>query len=199
MKRVCKLLLSVLFVLTALFACVGCTTKDKVKCAPCTVGEIWAWNETVCEEFFPYNENPKVLASIVKCTVDGEEIEVGGFEWGTKDLSEGKHEVVFYTVEGATAPKQVKEKDGRIGFEMVEYEPKVVVNLTISEEYDDIYNREYRVANGLWIVPSYEEDKWYRECIKEWRVGESDETSWFEDVKNIWEDIFESFEEEYMR
>ena len=191
MKRLCKVLVGVLFVLTALFSCVGCTTKDKVKCAPCTVQEIWTWNETVREEFFPFRINADYF---VECTVDGEEIRKS--DWDKTELSEGNHEVVFYTVEGSTVSKPVMGKDGRITRESVEYEPKVVVKVNVSLEYEDIYDEEYREANGLWTDPTQEE--WYQDCKEEWITGKSigisdedvEDSRWFKGIENFFEKLF---------
>lgn len=158
MKKFVKALCSVLFAVFTLFACVGCDGEtEEVKCAPCTVHEIWSWNETVLKEFFVVRTSTaREMDGAVKCTVNGEEWDK--IKRRTDELAEGKYKIVFYTPQGFTVQKMTPI-DGEIVREDVPYERSVTISVTISSEYEDICDYEYRRENGLWTDPTKLE--WY--------------------------------------
>ena len=134
-----------------------------VQCAPCTVNEIWNWHEETFKEFY-YIKMSAALSTMeaVKCTVNGE-------EWDrirriTEDLPVGEYQIRFYTEKGFTIPVNRIENGQNVRKEEL-YEKDLTLNVTISEEYEDIYDFDYRQANGLWTSP-YQE-KWYQDFMKE--------------------------------
>ena len=49
----------------------------------------------------------------------------------------------------------------------IPYEKELTLTVKISPDYADIYDWEYREANGLWIVPTQED--WYQRAVKDWQ------------------------------
>ena len=155
----------------SLFSCgCGMLSKDSsaernvsIQCAPCTVKEIWAWNEEVFQEFYYIRMSTAyAMTKAVKCTVNGE-------EWDLPlqirdDLPVGKYEIRFYTEAGFTMPIQRLE-DGQVVKEEIPYEKDLTLSVSVSEEYGDIFDTEYRRNNGLWTDPSQE--KWYQDFMAE--------------------------------
>ena len=159
----------------SLFSC-GCGILNKdssaernltVQCAPCTVEEIWQWNEEAFKEFYfikqPYNSMGEQI-SLVKCMVSGYEEWQG--RWPLDDLPVGEYEIRFYTDEGFTMPVPWISEEGLMRWE-ISYEKELTLQVTISTEYPDICDAEYREANGLWTDP--EQEKWYPDFMTELR------------------------------
>ena len=152
----------------SLFAC-GCISPSaernlNVECAPCTVKEIWNWNEEVYKEFY-YIRNSIAQSALnaVKCTVNGEEWSVA--KQVTEDLPVGEYQIRFYTEEGFTIPVNRVGEDGQFVREEIPYEKELTLSVTVSKSFGDIYDIEYRLANGIWVDPS--QQKWYQDLIKE--------------------------------
>ena len=150
----------------ALLLC-GCgTPKERdlsVECAPCTVKEIWNWNEEICKEFYHIRSMASISAmNAVKCTVNGEEW--SAVKQMTEDLPEGAYQIRFYTEKGFTISVQSQEGGESVRKE-IPYEKDLTLSVTVSTKYKDICDLEYRQANGLWIDPSQEQ--WYKDFIKE--------------------------------
>lgn len=142
--------------LVLLLVGVSCKEEDnevkEIYCAPCTILEIWEWNETIYQTFFLVRRSTSLmLKNIIKCTLDG--VETHRALWAVKELSEGKHDVKFYTPKGFTL-KVRKNENGKIVEENVVYEKEIVVTINVSADYPDIYDREYREQNGLWTDPT---------------------------------------------
>lgn len=138
-----------------------------VKSAPCTVQEIWNWNEELVKEFFDMRMLIRYGKARVKCTVNGEEWEI--VRQIQEDLSVGVYEVRFYTEKGFTLP-MTRWVDGEMVEEDVPYEKDLTLTVYISNEYGDIYDFEYREENGLWTTPMQEE--WYQDLIEEQKKKE---------------------------
>lgn len=134
-----------------------------VQCAPCTVREIWNWHEELFKEFYYLKMLTAVsMLQAVKCTVNGE-------EWGLPqqmgdDLPVGEYQIRFYTEKGFTLPIR-REEAGVVVTEEMPYEKDLTLSVSVSNEYEDIYDFEYRSANGLWLDASQE--KWYKDFMKE--------------------------------
>ena len=133
-----------------------------VECAPCTVHEIWRWNEELIKEFFDLREVMIYGKARAKCTVNGEEWDI--ISQIGEDLPVGVHEVRFYTEEGLTLPSH-RLVDGEYVVEDVPYKRDLTLTVHISNEYEDIYDCDYREENGLWTTPMQEE--WYQDFIED--------------------------------
>ena len=153
MRKFFKKISCLLCALVLLLVGVSCKEEDnevkEIYCAPCTLSEIWDWNETVYQTFFlMHTSASSSLRNAVKCTVDGVEK-----VWGFESISEGKHVVKFYTPTGFKI-QQRKVVAGKVVEEEVSYEKEAVLTINVSSNYPDIYDREYREQNGLWTDPT---------------------------------------------
>ena len=151
----------------------GCQTLStsgegtQVRCAPCTVTEIWGWNEAVYQEFFPVRRVATYNADLIKCTVNGKNFSV--IEQRIQDLSPGIYKIRFYTLENTILHKQTMEpyKDSYlVGQEEIPFEADITITVTISNLYADVCDVNYRQENGLWVDAS--ELEWYDDCKAEW-------------------------------
>lgn len=155
----------------SLLAC-GCGMLNKdssternlnVQCAPCTIQDIWQWHEELFKEFYYIRMSTAyAMTKAVKCTVNGEEWELS--RRVLEDLSVGEYQIRFYTEKGFTISMQRME-EGQVIREEVPYEKELTLSVSVSEEYGDIYDYEYREANGIWTDPSQE--KWYQDFMAE--------------------------------
>ncbi|MBQ8659085.1 MAG: hypothetical protein IJ506_08105 [Clostridia bacterium] len=167
MKRVLKVFYGALLSLVMLFSFASCGEEEEktssMKCAPCTVSEIYTWNEDVFQEFFYLRISASSIATnAVQCTVNGEEWTM--VQQIMDDLPEGKYTIVFYTPEDFTINvSQIVE--GEWVTKEVPYVRKVTVKVEISSKYADICDYEYREANGLWVNPTTQD--WYKDCQAE--------------------------------
>ena len=174
MKRILKPFYCILLTLTVLFSCAGCEfIKDKffntdeataVKCAPCTVWEIWTWSEASYEEFFYLKHMSMYMKDGgVSCTVNGE-------DWPMirrlgEDLEEGTYTIKFWTDEDFTVNVMVKENGENVSKE-IPYQKDLTLTVKISSNYEDVCDYEYRQTNGLWT--NAQEEEWYQTYSKKW-------------------------------
>ena len=163
MKKIVLRILSLVLVVVSLFTVTGCNEQkpqfsNKVECAPCTLQDIWGYNELLWTTFFPIHLSAKFNTSTPKVVVNGEEWV--RLQYITTELTEGQYTIKFYTDSNYTVSTM---KDGqRVEIPFVR---EVTLYVTISSNYADIYDMEYRRQNGLWIHP--ETQDWYAQGIKD--------------------------------
>ena len=170
MRKGLRWIAHILLVCISMLFWTGCSffATNTVECAPCSVLEIWSWNEVANETFFGIRTSAVsgyMLGKGVKCKVDGKEQEIGELYFG-EDLSVGEHTIVFYTDENFVITL-VGDVNGERQEKDLPYHKELTLTVKISPEYADIYDYEYREANGLWIVPTQED--WYQRAVKDWQ------------------------------
>ncbi len=167
MKKIFKILCTVMLSFVMLFSITSCGEEkgktSTMKCAPCSVDDIFSWNEEVYQEFFYLRTSRSQHARpSIKCTVNGEELTV--LQQQFKELEEGNYTIVFYTPKDFQISIRKVENGERIE-KYVSYVRKVTIKVEISSEYGNICDYEYRKQNGLWTDPTTQD--WYDDCLKE--------------------------------
>ncbi len=141
---------------------VGCIEKNEsntIECAPCTLNEIWRYNDLLCQKFFPIRLSAGAAVSSPLVTVNGEEWTRAQFM--LEELEEGDYTIKFYTNDKHVVSSY---KDGqRVNEPFIRSQTLYV---KISNSAPDIYDFEYRQANGLWIDIMTQD--WYQRLYKEW-------------------------------
>lgn len=174
MKKLLRLISCALLACMMLLSCAGCElvmgkffqkAPDKnVKCAPCTVREIWNFNQAACEEFFALKNVIRYLPNVIQCTVNGEEWDLP--RQVAEDLEDGQYTIRFWTAEDFMLEVWVKDGEEFVK-KNIPYQREITLTVEISSEYEDIYDFEYRQANGLWCTAEREE--WYQACAEKWQ------------------------------
>ena len=166
MKRIFNRFFCGIIACITLFCGASCfLKKETIKCAPCTVWEIWNYTEEVYEEFF-YLKMIEFYTNgtILKCTVNGE-------DWSRmrmidEELEEGEYTIEFWT-EKDFMIEVASEENGQMVREQVPYEKELTLYVDVSANYENIFDCEYRKANGLWINASTQ--PWYQTYLDAWQ------------------------------
>lgn len=144
MKKFISLIVASILSIIAIFSLTACGSAkaEEVKCAPCTVQEVWAFNEDAIKAM-PYGRLATSGVNVV-VVIDGTE------SWMRDilhiELTEGKHTIKFYTKD--TIVKYYSPSDG--GHAYLPYDRSVTIKVNVSTDHPDIYDVRYRIENGLY-------------------------------------------------
>ena len=168
MKKFFIKLSCVLIAVVGLLTSVGCVDNfgqsERIECAPCSVREIYQWNEKVFKEMWYLRQSAMANAS-PKVTVNGTELTKMEYVMG-EDLAEGEYTIVFATPENFVIT-EVETVNGEVVRTQKPYNRSVTIKVIISNEYPDICDMEYRIANGLWIDPMTQD--WYKQLLEQYQ------------------------------
>lgn len=168
MKKFIKILLCVVMAFIFVVPFTACEPNNEnndnnvyeVQCAPCSVKEIYNFNDDVAKKLFMFKMSAQANAfPVVK--VDGKLLSKIEFVTA-EDLTEGEHTIEFSTGDDFTV-KDVEEREGQMVQVIYPYKRSITLKVKVSSSYADIYDFDYREQNGLWVYIM--EADWYEEML----------------------------------